>query len=99
MIAFNRVASIAPGKTGETVAFAHQISAYMKDAYGVQLEVLMPIGGNPQRIAWTARYQDLAALEAVNTRLLADTKYWEIVNKATACFLPGSVNDSIWRVV
>jgi hypothetical protein len=99
MIAFNRVASIAPGKTGVTITFAHEIAAYMKDAYGVKLEVLVPIGGNPQRIAWTTRYKDLAAMDNVNTRILADTKYWELVNKASANFLPGSVNDSIWRVI
>lgn len=99
MIAFNRVASVAPGKTGATITFAHEIAAYMKDAYGVKLEVLLPVGGNPQRIAWTTRYKNLAAMDDINARILADAKYWELVNKASANFLPGSINDSIWRVI
>jgi hypothetical protein len=99
MIAFNRVACIAPGKTSSAIAFAHEITAYMKESYGVDLEVLLPIGGNPQRIAWSARYKDLAALEAVNTKILGDKKYWEIVGKNTDNFLPGSPRDSLWRTL
>ena len=99
MIAFNRVASIAPGKTASAIGFAHKIAAYMKRAYGVDLEVLLPIGGNPQRIAWSARYKDLAALETVNTKLLADKRYWQLVHKNSDNFLPGSVRDSLWRTV
>jgi len=99
MIAFNRIGKIAPGKTAGAVAFAHEISAYMKDAYKVDLEVMMPIGGNPQRIAWSARYQDLAAFDAVSAKLLGDQRYWAIVAKATDLFLPGSMQDSMWRVV
>lgn len=99
MIAFNRTACIAPGKTASALAFAHEIAAYMKDAYAVELEVLLPIGGNPQRIAWSARYKDLAALDAVNGKILADKKYWEIVGKNSDNFLAGSVRDSMWRTV
>ena len=99
MIAFNRVASIAPGKTGHAVVFAHEIAAYMKSAYGVELEVMMPVGGKTQRIAWSTRYQDLAALDAVGGKILGDKKYWDIVNKSSDYFLPGSINDSMWRTV
>jgi hypothetical protein len=44
MIVITRTASIAPGKTGEAVLFGHQIAKYIKEAHGVSLEVLMPIG-------------------------------------------------------
>ncbi|MEY4884556.1 MAG: hypothetical protein RIS34_2410 [Pseudomonadota bacterium] len=99
MIAFNRTASIAPGKNGSAIAFAQEIATYMKNAYDVSLEVLTPIGGNPNRITWSARYKDLAALDAVNTKILSDKQYWEVLSKATDCFLPGSVHDSIWRTL
>lgn len=99
MIAFNRTAGIAPGKTASALGFAHEIAAYMKSTYGVDLEVLLPIGGNPQRIAWSTRYKDLAALEAVTTKLTADKKYWEIVGKHSDNFVAGSMRDSIWRIV
>jgi hypothetical protein len=90
---------VAPGKTGTAIAFAHEIAAYMKSAYGVELEVLRPIGGNPQRVAWSARYKDLAAMEEVSTKSLADKQYWAIVNKGSDNFVPGSMHDSIWQTV
>lgn len=99
MIAFNRVARIAPGKTASAIAFAHEVSAYLKATYGVEPEVMMPVGGNPQRIAWTTRYKDLAAMETIQNKTLADTQYWAMVNKAMDNFMPGSLQDSIWRTV
>jgi hypothetical protein len=99
MIAFNRTASIAAGKTATAIAFAHEISAYMKEAYGLELEILLPIGGNPQRIAWSTRYKDLAAFDVVSSKLIADKHYWEIVGKSADNFIPGSMRDSIWRVL
>ena len=99
MIVFNRVASIQPGKTSAAVAFAKEIAAYMKSSYDVELDVLMPIGGNPSRVGWSARYKDLAAMDSVQTRMLADAKYWEIVNKSSDLWLAGSLHDSIWRTL
>jgi hypothetical protein len=99
MIAFNRTASIAPGKTSAAIGFAREISAYMKEAYKLDLEVMLPVGGNPQRIAWTARYKDLAALDAVSTKILADKHYWEVIGKSADNFIAGSMRDSIWRVI
>jgi hypothetical protein len=99
MIAFVRTAGIAPGKTASAIAFAHEIAAYMKSNYGVELEVMLPVGGNPARIAWSARYENLAALETVNAKSLTDKRYWEIVGKNIDLFMPGSLNDAIWRSV
>ena len=99
MIAFNRMADVAPGKMGSAMAFAHEICAYMKEAHKIDLEVLLPIGGNPQRIAWSTHYADLAALDKVSSGVLADKKYWELLNKSADCFIAGSMHDSIWRGV
>lgn len=55
MIAFNRTASIAPGKT--------------------------------------------AALDAVNSKILADKQYMVLASQGSENFLPGSLRDSIWRTV
>lgn len=99
MIAFVRVMNIKPGKTGAAMAFARQMAAYLKASHDIDVEVLRPIGGNPQRVAWSTRYADLAALEAFNSRLFADAKYWELVNGAAECFMAGSAYDSIWATV
>jgi L-ascorbate metabolism protein UlaG (beta-lactamase superfamily) len=99
MIAFIRSASIAPGKTGEAIAFANQIAKLIKEKYGTTLELLVPIGGNPNRIAWHARYESLAQWETLAAKLIADTDYMGVIAKNSATFLPGSVHDEIWRVL
>ncbi len=71
----------------------------MKEAYKVELEISLPIGGNPQRIAWSSRYKDLAAFDAVGSKLLTDKHYWEVVGKGSDNFIAGSIQDSIWRII
>ena len=99
MISITRTANIAPGKTGEAVAFGHQVAKYFKEKYATPLEVLLPVGGNPARIAWHAQYDNLAQWETLSAKMLADKDYMELVSKHAATFLPGSVSDHIWRSV
>lgn len=99
MIRFVRSASIAPGKFAEAIAFAKQVSDYIAKKHGVRLEVMLPVGGNPQRIAWRAEYESLGAMEAAQSKTLADAKYLELVAKGANNFIAGSVNDSIWKTI
>ncbi|MGC9992958.1 MAG: hypothetical protein ABSD52_11265 [Candidatus Cybelea sp.] len=94
-----RSATIAPGKIGDAIAFANGISKYIKDTYGTDVVVLMPVGGNPSRIAWYANYDSLAQWEDLADKWLRDPSYMEMVAKNSATFLPGSVNDEIWRTL
>jgi len=75
MIFFSRTASIAPGKASDAIAFGHLIAKYIKETYGTHLEVLVPIGGDPNRISWHARYESVAEWDAVTTKLLTDKLY------------------------
>lgn len=99
MIAITRTASIAPGKTSYAMAYGHQIAKYIKEKHGTTFEVLMPIGGNPARIAWHARFENLAQWETLTAKMLADKECMEIISKHADAFLPGSVHDSIWRTI
>ena len=99
MITFYRSASIAPGKNSSTFAFAHEIASYIKDKTGVTVKVAVPVGGNPNRIAWSVQYENLGALEAQQIKLMADAKYMEIVAKSADNFIAGSVRDEIWRSI
>jgi hypothetical protein len=63
------------------------------------MKVMMPVGGNPHRIAWTAEYANLAAMEEFQTKLIADPKYIEILSQGGANFIAGSVIDEIWRTL
>lgn len=99
MIRFVRTASVAPGKLADALAFAKQISAFIKKQYGVELQVMMPVGGNPHRIAWRSEYASLGSMEEFQAKSMADPKYQELLSKGGPCFIAGSVNDSIWRTL
>jgi len=100
MIAFVRVVGVKPGKTGTAMAFAREMSGYLKSKYQRDVEVLRPMGGNPQRVAWSSRYASMAEAEAFNNQLMADAKYWEMVNGVAAeCFVAGTMHDSFWQTV
>ena len=99
MIRFVRTASIAPGKLGDALAFAKQVAEYIDKNFGARLEIMMPVGGNPNRVAWRAEYASLGAMEESQTKMLADPKYLEMISKGAANFIPGSVNDVIWRTL
>jgi hypothetical protein len=60
---------------------------------------MRPLGGTPQRIAWSARYKDLAGQAVDNTKTLVDKQYWAIVGKASEMCFAGSMRDTIWQSV
>lgn len=99
MIVFYRSASIAPGKMMSAMAFAREIAAFVRETSGIELKIGVPIGGNPNRIGWSAQYENLAALEERQLKLMSDPKYMEIVAKGADNFIAGSVRDEIWRIV
>jgi hypothetical protein len=97
MITIIRSAAIAPGKTGDAIAFAKTIAKYIEEKYGKKLQLLMPIGGNPYRIAWLGHYENLAEWETLTTRATTDAEYMALIVNNAPTFLPGSVHDEIWR--
>ena len=99
MIRFVRTATIAPGKLGDALVFAKQIADYVGKTYGQKLEVMMPVGGNPIRIAWRTEYANLGALEEFMTKSMSDPKYAELLKTGGMNFVAGSLNDSIWKTV
>lgn len=99
MIAFYRNVCIAPGKVGSAVVFAKQIAAYVKDKHGVDLSIAMPVAGNPSRIGWAARYDNLADFDAKMTAITSDPHYLELAVKGSENFIAGTVHDEIWRTV
>ena len=99
MITLHRCASIFPGKLTNALALAKQVAAYVKDVTGIDVSVAMPVGGNPMRIGWAARYENLGAFEAAMGKLMADPTYLEMVAKAGESFIAGSTHDQIWRTI
>jgi ketopantoate hydroxymethyltransferase len=99
MIRFVRTSNIAPGRFADALAFAKEISDYIQKNSGTRVEVMLPVGGNPQRVAWRAEYENLGAMETSQMKMLADPKYLELAAKGATNFIAGSTNDVIWRTV
>ena len=99
MVTVVRTGAIAPGKTAEALTFAHQISKLIKEKHGVTIELLLPVGGNPGRIAFKSNYAGLGEWETLSAKLLADADYLAAITSNSAVFLPGSINDEIWRTL
>jgi hypothetical protein len=99
MVTVIRSGAIAPGKTGEALAFAHQMKKLMKEKFGVAIELLVPVGGNPGRIAFKSNYEGLGEWETLSAKLWADAEYMAAITNNSSIFLPGSVNDEIWRTI
>lgn len=99
MIAFYRKAAIAPGKVGSAIAFAQQIAAYVKDKHALELSIAIPVAGNPNRIGWAARYENLAAFEAKMMAITSDPRYKEMAAKGSENFIAGTIDDELWRTL
>lgn len=97
MITFYRTVVIAPGKLAGALAFAREVTALVKSKTGANVKIAMPIGGNPNRIGWTAQYENLAGYEQVMTKLFNDPKYQEIVAKSADNWVPNTLKDELWR--
>jgi hypothetical protein len=97
MVTVIRSGAIAPGKTADALAFAHQMKKLIKEKYGIAIELLLPVGGNPARLAFKSNYENLGEWETLSAKLLADAEYMAAIASNSATFLPGSVNDDIWR--
>ncbi len=99
MITMIRSAAIAPGKTFDAITFAHNIAKHIHDKYGLKLIVSIPIGGNPNRIAWTATYESRAEWETLTAKLMTDVDYAKAVAANAPTFIAGSIHDDFWRAI
>jgi hypothetical protein len=99
MISFYRSVGVAPGKNVSALVFAREVVAYIKEKLGIEVHIAVPVGGNPNRIGFSVRYENLAALEATQVKLTSDPKYMELTAKGAENFVAGSFHDEIWRVL
>lgn len=88
-----RVVASARAKNGripDAIPAAKAIAEYV-GKQGIKLDVYLQQFGAAGRIVWTSEYKDLAAVESMQSRLMADQGYWAVVNKASETLIEGSV--------
>jgi hypothetical protein len=78
MITYVRFYSIMPGKTPDALATAHKIKKHAKDKHGFEVNLMMPIGGNPNRIAFVSTADHLADLEGAFGKIEADAEFQKL---------------------
>ncbi|MEZ5652943.1 MAG: hypothetical protein R3E87_20610 [Burkholderiaceae bacterium] len=99
MIRFIRTVTMAPGITAQGIGFAHEMAAHLKNTLGLSTQVMVAVGGNPQRIGWYYECEDLAALDQGLQRMNADPTYHQMSSRTTDFFVAGSFEDTIWRSI
>jgi hypothetical protein len=96
MIRFQRSGKVKNGKLQDGMRFAKEVSEYINAKYApISVQAFSELFGDMATIHWHVDYDDLAALESIHTKLLADQEYWAIVNKGTDCYIDGSFQDSL----
>jgi hypothetical protein len=88
-----------PGKTAAGHALMKELTSLVREITGLDVESVKPVGGNPQRIAWCTRYQDLAAYEAGWAKIGADPRFAQAMQKTPEIFIPGSMQEVLWQSV
>ena len=99
MIVLQRQANIASGKMVEAMQWAHKITGIFKEVTGTELEVMVPVGGNPFQLVWRGQYDSMADLEAAMAKTLSSEKYIAEITSAAELFIAGSVKDDIWQTM
>jgi hypothetical protein len=99
MILFRRSSDIAPGQLAPAIGFAKKVSAYLQAEYGRNIEVSMPVGGNPFCIHWTSTFDTLDQFENFNSKLMQDAKYLDMIVNASTCFIAGSARDTLSKTI
>lgn len=99
MIRTRRIAEVAQGRMPDAVTFAKKIADHLEASHGIKITVVVPVAGKIGRVAWIAEHRDLAEMEARMNAMATDAKYLELVRSGLSNWVPGSVEDEIWRSV
>ena len=97
MITLVRTFQTLPGHQLAAIATAREIAAHLVRKHGAPMSVITPVGGNPFRIGYLVRYDDLATLERVMAAMPGDDELAPLIGRIGTHMVPGSSHDEIWR--
>lgn len=83
----------------KAIGWAKELNGFVNKNYpGFNLTVGMEMFGKTA-IHWSYQSKSLADLEAANTKLMQDQKYWAMIESGKDFWLDGSLKDTIVMVV
>lgn len=96
MVRFIRKARAQNDKFPQALQWSKEVAEYLNANYPeLSLQVFMEGFGDFNTIYWINDYENLAAIEAANTRLMADQEYWMMLAKASELFIDGTGEDKV----
>ena len=94
-VRLDRTAVIDRGKGNEAMAFAAEITAYMKENWGLDVIWGMEIGGTWGKIHWFSNYDNMSHLEEGLGRTMTYEGYRSLLEKAVDVFIPDATQDTL----
>jgi hypothetical protein len=101
-VRWTRSSQIANGKYLEAIGWAKETSAYVEKKWNTpSVSVWLDSFGQMGTMRWSIDFPDLASVEKVQTQMLADQGYWQLVDKAfkNGLFIDNTTQDTISRQV
>ncbi len=95
-VTVQRTCKVAQGQGQAAGQWAKEITAYVNSHYSeVSARAYWEMFGDLGTVHWLVDYKDLATLEAVGARLKKDSRYLELIAKASGLF--GDCEDTLLR--
>ena len=96
MYKFTRSGKIKGGSFPDAVRWAKEIAEYVTSKHSpVKVHVYTGMFGDLNTIFWEIEHKDLASIESLSAKLVADQGYWAVVGKANGLFIDGTFHDSV----
>ena len=96
MLRYQRSGKAKNGKFLEAIHASKKIAAHINAKYPeVSFQVFTERFGNFGTICLQADYKDLATLESINARILADQEYWAHLKEVADLVIEGSAHETL----
>ena len=78
---------------------AQKFVSHIKEAQGLEIQLIRQVGGNPRTIAWTSRHDSLAAFEANMQAIETNEVYQAMSQEAGGIFKDGTLADQLYATI
>lgn len=100
MYRFSRMVRLSGSHLQAAMALAAEITDHVRSVTGQPLNLYTEaFSSAPGTLAWTTTATDLTTIEGSMDKLMADTHYNELVERAQQYILPGTLTDKLRSVV
>jgi hypothetical protein len=100
MYVFSRSLRLAPGQMRESITWAGEITAKVNEASELRFAVWTPVfSPGVGQLTWATLTEDLAAVEALEAKLMADDGYIDLVERGVAFSSGEPADDQLVQLI